>query len=733
MLAATTKRRLDLTNPRYWQQNARMAIRDPYDALIEVITNADDRYVHLKSEGKIEVEVERRKGAPDILRVRDYADGMTSEDMDKKIARVGDRVSGLAEGISVRGTNSRGAKDIAILGGVAFESVAADGKYHQCRITARGEFESFPSEPVQPKIRKALGIIKGTGTVVTIEVEAAHRIPQHETLCRMLTNLVPLRDIMGNPKRTIIVRDLKQVREDVLRWSPPEGTERVCERFSIPGYPGAEAKLVIWRAKTRFETSTSTRSRPGGILVKSSHAIHESTLFAPELEHDPHASWFFGRLTCEYIDKLWNDYDDRQEQGLPVDPSNPQPIFDPMRKAGLIREHPFVKRLFGEALTRLRPLVEEERKREETSRFKVESEETRKRLNLLEKEATRFMEENRSDQDETREPDGVVRDSIFRQKGYSLSPPFAQILLGHSRKYWFNVSTKTFPELAVGSLVQIECATPEVSTSKKLCALETHPTLESTLRCVWEVRGDAVTHTTGIVVRIGPIVAEATIEVLASERDRYVDVTDLAFEHDSYRVRPGTLKSIRLLAPCPSIIATATPVVIRSSSSRVRISGETVLHPRPELGVAICQFRVASDEQDLRARLTAEAGGQQCEARLVGIAPAGAAIKIKLEPISLGNQRYRWRANVLEIATKHPSLNRYLGLPTDNFPGQEEKHFRVLLAEIVADAVCSQIVSRSASIHPEEYESADWDAYYAEYSRLLTQFLPLAHRSQIPD
>src|SRR5439155_22316250 len=98
--------------------------------------------------------------------------------------------------------------------------------------------------------------------------------------------------------------------------------------------------------------------------------------------------------------------------------------------------------------------------------FKDESEETRKRLNFLEKEATRFMEENRSDQDETREPDGVVRDSIFRQKGYSLSPPFAQILLGHSRKYWFNVSTKTFPELAVGSLVQFVYTTTTVCISQ---------------------------------------------------------------------------------------------------------------------------------------------------------------------------------------------------------------------------------------------------------------------------
>jgi len=83
-----------------------MAIRDCYDALIETITNADDSYVRLGTAGQIEIEVERRKGAPDILRIRDYAEGMTAEQMDKRIGRVGDRISGLAQGINVRGTNS---------------------------------------------------------------------------------------------------------------------------------------------------------------------------------------------------------------------------------------------------------------------------------------------------------------------------------------------------------------------------------------------------------------------------------------------------------------------------------------------------------------------------------------------------------------------------------------------------------------------------------------------------
>ena len=75
---------------RYQMQNANFAVRNVYDAAIELITNADDRYCVLEVSGTIEIEVERkRKRQPDRFRVRDFADGMTSEDMDAKISRRG--------------------------------------------------------------------------------------------------------------------------------------------------------------------------------------------------------------------------------------------------------------------------------------------------------------------------------------------------------------------------------------------------------------------------------------------------------------------------------------------------------------------------------------------------------------------------------------------------------------------------------------------------------------------
>ena len=96
---------LDTSNLRYWHQNARSAIRDVYDAIVELVTNADDAYARRKSRGRIEIEIERRrKGTPSILRVRDFAGGIAHNEIDNKLKKLGDRrSSGLADGADVRG------------------------------------------------------------------------------------------------------------------------------------------------------------------------------------------------------------------------------------------------------------------------------------------------------------------------------------------------------------------------------------------------------------------------------------------------------------------------------------------------------------------------------------------------------------------------------------------------------------------------------------------------------
>lgn len=712
-------------------QNAKMAIRDIFDAFIELVTNADDRYQIVGGSGRIEIEVQRHRGARSKIRVRDFADGMTQGTMDQKLSRLGGRESGLAEGEAVRGTNSRGAKDIASLGHVMFESIAGDGQYHRCDISPFMEYVSYAPMLVTDDIRAQIGIEEGTGTRVTIELNDDQSIPRHDNLIKKLSQLVSLRDILN--QREVVLKDLNRQRDLQIRTPPIRGSDRVKARLEIPQFPGTMAKLTIRRAQKRFKREHA-RFRLGGILIKSRHAIHEATYFAPELEADPHAARFYGRLVCPALDDLSNDFDERFTQGLEPTPENPRPIIDPARRGGLTRDHPFVQALFGEVLKRFRPLVAEERQREESERAMIESRATRKRLNKLEKAALEFMEKLGQD-DPAREPEDRVPGSGFVRAGYVLSPPFCQLLVGHSRRFMLQVLQETWPELDAGTTVEVTCQDDTIAASKRFATLEPHPTKEGVVRATWKITAKSQTLTTGVKVRCGPISTDAVIEVFASEADRYAQIDRLTFQRRRYTVKTGTKgKTIRILAPLSLVAEPAVlDIAIGGAGRHLTVHGDRRIKPIPRLGIATCELKLRASDKEASGTMTAKLDSATASAEVRSVLPAGAGIQIKLEDIDHGNQRYRWQQNVLEIATRHPSLRRYLGDKDDGFPGQESIHFRLLLAEIVSDAVCNKMMSRNVDEAPEEYDDADWDLYYAEYSKYMTLFLPIAHRLQSPD
>ena len=732
-MAVVVRRQLRVDS-RNIMQNAKLAIVDIFDAIVELVTNADDRYQILGKSGRVDIEVMRkRQGTPSILGVRDFADGMTNDTMDLKLSKIGGRVSGMEKGFHVRGTNSRGAKDVAALGPVTFESIAVDGFLHRCRINEFFFFELENSEEVSVEDRSRLGILEGTGTLVTIAVNSNKVIPQHRELVRKVSSLVSLRDIIKKKKTEIFVRDLGQQREDKISPLSYVGNKRLSQRFSVSGYPGKEAKLVIYRAHRPFK-SANRRFRKGGILIKSKHAIHEATLFDKDLERDPCAAWFYGRLSCQSIDDLWNEYDQRQAGHLPELSSNPMPILDPSRKSGLVREHPFVSALFKEALKRLRPLVEEERRRQQSGRARLESDHTRKRLDVLGKAANKFIAEYSDEEEASRDPNGRETGSRFRVQGYVLSPPFAQIVVGHSRKCRLSVLQQVFPELESGDMVQVDSLTAELDIDRRFTPLEPNPVQDGVLQAVWSIKGAAETKATGFRARVGPISSEGIIEILGSEAERYSDIKTLEFAHKIYRIRASGPKRVKLLAPL-NIVKSSGLRIETDASEGFSVSVTQELAVKSGLGVATAELLVSVKQGKFSPAgvLTARLGDYIAKAKLMVAPEEGTGITIKLEDVSHGAQRYRWKNNLLEIAARHPSLARYIGPKSEQYPGQEERHFRVLLSEIVADAVCSQVLRHNIEANPLDFEDADWDRYYAEFSELMDRFLPMAHELVVPD
>lgn len=201
---------------RYKRQNMERAMRGKIErGLVELITNSDDSYRDLEDigkqvSGKIRIEVERRKkGQSNTVIVRDRAGGMNRAEIYKKLGELGKRTSGFEKGKARRGLHGRGARDVAAFGTVHYESIK-EGEYNHLIIppSLTCSFKE-PSKKATQEVRKNLGIPKGNGTVVTIEVEKRFKIPQHgKTLLENFHRYYSLRDILSNPARKVTIVDL---------------------------------------------------------------------------------------------------------------------------------------------------------------------------------------------------------------------------------------------------------------------------------------------------------------------------------------------------------------------------------------------------------------------------------------------------------------------------------------------------------------------------------------------
>src|SRR5262249_49816229 len=110
------------------------------------------------------------------------------------------------------------------------------------------------------------------------------------------------------------------------------------------------------------------------------------------------------------------------------------------------------------------------------------------------------------------------------------------------------------------------------------------------------------------------------------------------------------------------------------------------------------------------------------------------SVDIKLVPDPAGQWRAAWdreNRNLLKVYAEHATLNRYLGPRKEAYPGQNEPHFRILLAEIVSDKVVQRILEAKAEANPQLF--SDPQRFFFLYSEEMTSFLPVAHKIMVPD
>lgn len=201
-------------NPkRIIEQLSTATIKNPIDAIVELVTNSDDSYRRLEDEkkdhdGYIEIVINGGSFINEIICI-DHAEGMRENDI-KKIMEFGGDTSEFFKQKSVRGLFGRGLKE-AIFGlGKGEIKTIKDEKLTivNCYKNDKGKFVYkflAKNEKVNDAIRKNLGIPKN-GTFVRIEVLKVNKHLIADRIFEQIKHHYALRNILTSEKREVFLK-----------------------------------------------------------------------------------------------------------------------------------------------------------------------------------------------------------------------------------------------------------------------------------------------------------------------------------------------------------------------------------------------------------------------------------------------------------------------------------------------------------------------------------------------
>ena len=723
---------------RHGQFAAQHSIQDFYDLVVELLTNSDDSYHGQfarreipQDGGEILLELEPRRKGTSVLTIRDRAGGF--RDLAAKLKKVGDRTSQAGD----RGFMARGLKDCAALGHVTVETIV-DGLISKAEITP--QFKLIPWVPSRSGDRATkadrhrLGILRGNGTSVRVDLEDRVKIPRLETLRRELPSHYALRDIVGADSASRLLLRVSRSDPERIRHVAPDAELVYNTEYEIPGYAGFRARFRLFKAAVALEDPADKRLRRTGILVKGARGIYGCSFPTSELERDPAAEHYFGRLECTGIDQLAEEWDARREAGEEHPSENPMFILDPNRRGGLSDGHPFASRLYELPARILKQQFEQDREERRTQRRDVEAKETTRRLQNLARAASQFMRDKLDDLN-LPSPHDVLDKNALHEKGVSVAPTFTQIPVGTARTFYVRAHKRLdLPEGTPLRVVLSKPAARAVEFAGTATSLEIDPNFPDALRGAFVVRGLQEHRRVQIECRVGdlnPVFAE--VQVVAAEPIEPDIPGDFAFRHGEYRIRQGGRRNVVLRArfsrgDVPNVTFTlrdGQAAALRARAGFQRVPGTTYC----EASVTVEGRRLGAKTELVAKTATLAA---TCTISVVAKEEPGAELRFQLVNYSLGeNYRAVWdrrEPNRLLITTRHESVSRYLGQEADGYPGQHDGTFRVLMAELISDNICRRIVEERVRALPHEFDS---DRVYLMHNRLMKEFTPLAHKIQL--
>ena len=691
------RQRLAVTN-RAIRQDAELAMgNDPVRALVELITNCDDAYTSNK--GRIAIELDR--GAKIwSFKVEDRACGMSQRDMEAKLLRQGARTSGFESGEVVRGNLGRGAKDVSSFGCATFESIK-DGRYTCCKIHRAVEFEfEQPERDATVQDRQRLGIKRnGNGTVVTVEVTNGTKCPQLATLKRDLKNHYQLRDIMQAANRKITISLLDKKFES-LQFTYPERELVVNDDLVPEGYPKAKIHLKIWRLCKRDDGSPVSRERRiSGLLVKGGRAIYENTFFSRESQVT--ARWFAGDCNIPYIDELARLYDDNFGK---TDSKNPIGIIRRDRE-GLVKNHPFYQAIYACVDPILSDLIEIEENRSARKTTMISQRLSRDLGQLGRALARMFVEDTEETGEELTKGQGIESPT----EPIEIIPGKIVLYMGETK----SISVRVAPSVRA-SRIRIEVFPIELAQVIKGKSAKLRNG-RVTFQIEPRLTGDGV-----LTIRAADNIESVELDVRDERPPPPSPPTKLEFEYDTYSVKEGRTRNLKLLASEEIIFEHGDRVSVSvRGKAIVRKGGNFRMMPNKD-GIFSCLIPVEGRAATGRVILTAVVGDTTASTTARISTPAdnqGETFQFEIENESAGAFRAEFKGSTVRIFGRHPAVEKLIGKAPD-FSLQNEPIGRAAIAEIVASEVTRKIVE--AKLRGKDIDAA---TIYYEHRELLSRYL----------
>jgi hypothetical protein len=364
--------RLGRARGRYFRENFAQGGVDLVQIIPELVTNADAAIAASgRASGRIALSVAvsdpeflglwrarmRQLGSPALLswrhelRCTDDGEGVDAELIDRRLGALGVEPPRAGQ----RGLFGRGLRDVWLAQGAGrIEGVRSGRMVESWFFPAPGDepyaFVHVRDQAATPADLKALGIAV-SGTRVTVPLSAA-RLPPAGRLRALVSQLVQLRPILGDPARAVYLEQPGQTPQLITYPAPEPDPERpVLFEGDVQVAPNVTARIVVRRAKEPLSQGFSRATRRGGLVIRSGRAAHETTLAG--FEGRPGSRHLYGEVFCEAIEQLQRSALERPRPELVVK----------VDRSGLNEHHPIVARLYQAIDRVLRPIVQAEERR----------------------------------------------------------------------------------------------------------------------------------------------------------------------------------------------------------------------------------------------------------------------------------------------------------------------------------------------------------------------------------